>query len=162
MDLRGRPSAATKLPLAKNAKSAKEASMKTPFNLGDLCVFARDQILSLPKVTLPRQANLRSKTRIQQVPVQGRKDRRGQTILPLSLPSLSSLRSLRRGESKSRYAVPITSAPRFRGLLGRRIPNGPWLSARRLDPGAGLHVRDEGHVSPVGRSGRREARTPHR
>jgi len=36
-----RPSAATKYPLAENAKSAKKASMKRPFNLGDLCVFAR-------------------------------------------------------------------------------------------------------------------------
>jgi hypothetical protein len=36
-----RPSAATKYPLAKSAKSAKKAPMKRPFNLGDLCVFAR-------------------------------------------------------------------------------------------------------------------------
>jgi len=51
-----RPAAATKFPLAKNA------SMRTPFNLGVRRVFARDQILSAPKVALARQGNLRRKT----------------------------------------------------------------------------------------------------
>jgi len=36
-----RPSAGTKYSLAKSAKSAKKTPMKRPFNLGDLCVFAR-------------------------------------------------------------------------------------------------------------------------
>ena len=36
-----RPAAGTEGTLAKNAKSAKKASTKSPFNLGDLCVFAR-------------------------------------------------------------------------------------------------------------------------
>jgi len=49
------PAAATKLPLAKSAKSAKKASMKTPFNLGDLRVFARG-ITS--RVTGPYQGSL--------------------------------------------------------------------------------------------------------
>jgi len=47
-----RPSAATKLPLA---KSARKASMKTRFNLGDLRVFARG-ITS--RVTSPYQRSL--------------------------------------------------------------------------------------------------------
>jgi len=39
--LTARPSAGAKYPLAKSAKSAEKASMERPFNLGDLCVFAR-------------------------------------------------------------------------------------------------------------------------
>ena len=148
MDLPGRPSAATKLPLAKNAKSAKKAPMKRSSNLGDLCVFARDQILSISKVTLSRQGNLRSKTRIQQVAVQGRKDRQGLATFPLSLPSLSSWRSWRLGESESGYAVPLTSAPRFRGRLGRPEARTPHCRGKRQFLFQGTIRRPSGPAFP--------------